>query len=171
MESVMECMRRRYSVRSYQNRPVEKEKILEILEAGRIAPTAANRQPFRIVVVQDPERVSQFRTLCKFREAPVVLIVCALPAEAWERTSDGFNAAITDTSIVCDHMMLAATDQGLGSLWMSSFDVKGVQREFSLPEGWEPTHLLCLGYANGEAASPTRLSTARKPLEELVRWM
>jgi len=168
--SILDTMRQRYSVRSYQARPVEPEKLAQILEAAHIAPTAANRQPQRIVVVQSPEQVAKFRTLCRFRESPVVLIICAVKSEAWVRASDGFNAAVVDATIITDHMMLAATELGLGSLWMSSFDVPGVSKAFDLPADWEPIQLLCLGYAEGQAPSTTRFAEVRKPLSATVFW-
>lgn len=168
MESFTSLLHSRYSVRTYLDQPVEEAKIAQILEAARLAPTAANRQPFRIVVVQDPEELAKFRPLCRFREPPLVLIVCGVPAEAWVRPTDGFNACLVDTSIVCDHMMLAATELGLGSLWMTSFDLDGVRKSFGISPDRVPHHLLCLGYAAGEIASPERFDTARRPLSDLV---
>lgn len=166
---ILELMHQRCSIRAYQPRAVEPDKIVQILEAAHVAPTAANRQPFRIVAVQEPGNLAKFRPLCKFREPPLVFIVCALPAEAWTR-ADGFNAAVVDASIVCDHMMLVATSLGLGSLWMTAFDVDGVKREFALPAGWEPAHLLCVGYAEDEPKSPERFVNDRRPLSDMVRW-
>ncbi len=166
--TMQQIIHTRYSVRSYSTRPVEDEKIALLLETARLAPTAANRQPFRIVVVRAQEKLERLAGLCRFRHSPLVFVLCGVPAEAWVRASDHFNACLVDTSIVCDHLMLAATELGLGSLWMSSFDVKGVAAALELPEGVEPHHLLCLGYAEGEAPGPGRFATARKPLENLV---
>ncbi len=168
MESFRSLLHSRYSVRSYLDTPVEAEKLAQILAAARLAPTAANRQPFRIVVVQDPQQLAKFRPLCRFREPPLVLIVCGVPAEAWVRPSDGFSACLVDTSIVCDHMMLAATELGLGSLWMTSFDLDGVRQAFGIARDLVPHHLLCLGYPAGEKASPDRFDTGRRPLSDLV---
>lgn len=167
---LFETMQKRYSVRAYLPQPVEVEKIHQILEASRWAPTAANRQSHRIVVVQEPAHLKKFHGLCKFRESPLVFIICSQDSEAWVRAHDGFNAGLVDATIVCDHMMLAATDLGLGSLWMSSFDVAGVQREFELPTAWTPQHLLCVGYAAGDSPSLQRFETVRKPLEETIFW-
>ena len=166
--TIQQTIRMRYSVRSYSSRPVEDEKIALLLDTARLAPTAANRQPFRIVVVRAPDKLALLAGLCRFRHSPLVFVVCGVPAEAWVRAKDQFNACLVDTAIVCDHMMLAATELGLGSLWMSSFDALGVAAALELPQGWEPHHLLCLGYAEGEAPGPGRFATARKPLESLV---
>ena len=166
----MQTIRNRYSVRAYLPRPVEDEKIATILDAARMAPTGANRQPHRILVVRTPEQLAKFRTVCRFREAPLVFVVCVQPREAWVRPFDGFNLAIVDATIVTDHMMLVATELGLGSLWMSAFDPVALRREFAIPVDLEPVNLLCVGYANGPAPSPERFINDRKPLKDTVFW-
>jgi len=168
--TVLQTMRNRYSVRAYLPRAVEIEKINAILEAARIAPTAANRQPQRILVVRVPEQLAKFCKVCHFRESPLVFIVCVQRGESWVRTCDRFNAAVVDASIVTDHMMLEATELGLGSLWMSAFDPEALRREFSIPENLTPVNILCVGYADGPAPSPERFVQGRKPLEQIVFW-
>jgi len=168
--TVLQTIQTRYSVRAYLPTPVEKDKIAAILAAARMAPTAANRQPQRILVVRSVEGLAKFRKVCRFREAPLVFVVCVQTNEAWVRAADGFNASLVDASIVTDHMMLAATDLGLGSLWMSAFDPVALRNEFAIPALYEPAHLLCVGYADGVAPSLERFASARKPLEQTVFW-
>ena len=100
----------------------------------------------------------------------LALIVCADKSEAWVRPIDQKDSCDIDASIVTDHMMLRATELGLGSLWICMFDPEIVRKEFALPENIVPVNILVLGYADCEPASPDRHDTARKALEETVRF-
>jgi len=125
----------RGSVRGYLDTPVEEEKLDLILEAARLAPTAANRQPFRVVVVRDDHLRAAFATAYSrewFYTAPVILVVCGVPAEAWTR-SDGFDSLVTDAAIVTDHLTLQAADLGLGTCWIANFDPQAVRGILRLP--------------------------------------
>lgn len=164
----LELAKKRYSVRQYEDRPVEEEKLRRVLEAGRVAPTGANRQPQRILVVQSKEARAKVGEAARLYGAPVVLVVCAQVDEAWVRKYDGKNISDIDAAIVTDHMMLEATQQGLGSLWVCWFKPDVLRQALDIPEGWEPVNLLALGYAACEPASPNRHDTLRKPLEETV---
>ena len=103
----------RYSVRSYKSQLVEPDKLAQILEAGRIAPTAANKQPQRIKVIIDPAELAKVDecTPCRFG-APAVLLVCYDKAACWKRKFDGANSGEVDASIITTHLMLAAEDLG-----------------------------------------------------------
>lgn len=158
----------RYAVRSYQNKPVESEKIAKILEAGRIAPTAANRQPQKVLVVQSDAGRKKLEKAANTFQAPLVFIICADHSQVWKRSYDGKSATDIDASIVTDHMMLEATELGLGSLWICAFQPDILKKEFLIPEGLEPINLLAVGYANGAPASPDRHDTTRKALAETV---
>lgn len=164
----LELAKKRYSVRQYLDKPVEEEKLQKVLEVGRVAPTGANRQPQRILVVQSKEARAKVDEAARLYGAPVVLVICAQVDEAWVRKYDGKNIADIDAAIVTDHMMLEATQQGLGSLWVCWFKPDVLRQALDIPEGWEPVNLLALGYADGEPASPERHATLRKPLEETV---
>ncbi|GAB4252567.1 MAG: nitroreductase family protein [Thermoleophilia bacterium] len=157
----------RYSVRSYQDRDVEDEKLAKILEAARLAPTAANRQPFRLVVVRDPDTraaLSEAYMRKWFYTAPVVIAACGVPGESWVR-SDGANYTMVDVAIVMDHLILQAADLGLGTCWIADFKPEPVRRILHLPPGVEPVALTPLGYPADEA-KPKK----RRPAEELVYW-
>lgn len=162
--------KKRYACRSYQQRKVEPEKIAAILEAGRVAPTGANRQPQRLVVVESAEGMERLARCTRDFGAPLAIIVCADTNEVWTRKYDGKKIGDIDASIVTDHMMLRATELGLGSLWICMFDPEIVRKEFALPENIVPVNILVLGYADCEPASPDRHDTARKALEETVRF-
>lgn len=105
--------KKRYACRSYQQRKVEPEKIAAILEAGRVAPTGANRQPQRLVVVESAEGMERLARCTRDFGAPLAIIVCADTNEVWTRKYDGKKIGDIDASIVTDHMMLAAASLGL----------------------------------------------------------
>ncbi len=166
----MQIARARYSVRKYQSRPVEAEKLNQILEAARVAPTAANLQPVRLIVVQQPEGLAKIARAADVHGVPAVVVVCADHDRAWTRPFDGKQMTDVDASILTTHMMLAATELGLGSLWVAYFKPDVLREEFRLPRSVEPIALLALGYADGEPASPTRHADARIALEELAHF-
>jgi nitroreductase len=138
----------RRSVRSYKSDPVEEEKLVKILEAARIAPTACNLQPFRVLVIRNPGREAQLRKIYDkvwFATAPLVLLVCALPGSAWSRR-DGKNYADVDAAIAMDHIVLAARALGLGSCWIGAFDPKAAREILNLEPSWEPLAFTPIGY-------------------------
>ena len=166
-----ELAAQRYSVRKYAERPVEAEKIQAVLEAGRLAPTAKNLQPQRIHVLQSPEALAKVREVvqCAFN-APVVLVCCGDVTRGWVNPFSHFNHTETDVAIVTCHMMLKATELGLGTLWVGLFDPQKITDTFELPEQEIPFALLLLGYA-AEDATPAPAHSARKPLSETVSWL
>lgn len=152
--SFQDLTRARYSCRSYEQRPVESAKLEAIVEAGRIAPSAHNNHPTRLIVCDTPDKLERAaRAAFRFAHdgsvfgAPVVLLICAVESDAWIRRPDGMSSALIDTSIVCDQMMMQATDLGLGTCWVCMFDPDIARSEFCLPEGVEPISMLAVGYA------------------------
>lgn len=161
----LEVMKGRYSVRGYKPDQVEPEKLTAILEAGRIAPTASNRQAFRIIVIEtekNREKLQQIYGREWFIEAPLVICVCSVPNESWVR-GDGKNYSDVDAAIVMDHMVLAATAQGLGTCWVAAFDARAARELLDLDHEWEPVAFTPIGYPR--ASNPNR---TKKSLEELV---
>jgi len=165
-----QLIRQRYSVRSYKSDPVPDAVLDRVLEAARLAPTAANRQPFRVLVIRTEGREEELGRLYRrpwFVEAPLVIGVCCLPAEAWVRR-DGKSYGDVDAAIVMDHLVLAATAEGLGTCWVANFDPAAAREILALPAGVEPIAFSPLGYAADQP--PER---KRKPLTELLlreRW-
>ena len=159
----------RYSVRAYRPDPVPEPLLREVLETARLAPSACNRQPFRIVVLRTAGReAGLLRVYPKpwFVEAPLVLAVCAVPGEAWVRSRhDGWSAAETDATIATDHLLLGAADRGLGTCWVAAFDPAAARELLGLPEGVVPVAFTPLGWP-ADAPGPKE----RRPLEELVRY-
>ena len=117
----LKLAKKRYACRKYLSRQVEPEKLELILEAGRVAPTGANRQPQRLVVVQSKEGMERLARCTRDFGAPTAVIVCADTSEAWTRKYDSKNISDIDASIVTDHMMLAAASLGLDTLWICMF--------------------------------------------------
>jgi nitroreductase len=162
-----ELIRCRYSVRAYRPDAVPDGALAQVLEAGRLAPTAANRQPFRLIVIHTAGRQEALRRLYHrewFGLAPLVIGICVVPGEAWVRR-DGVNYAFVDAAIAMDHMVLAATDLGLGACWVAAFDPAAARELLGLPEGVEPVAFTPLGYP-GDAPGVKE----RKPLADLVRY-
>jgi nitroreductase len=160
----------RYSVRNFLDKPVEQEKIALILEAARRAPTAANRQPQRILVIEKPGDLAKVDhcTTCRFK-APLVFLICYESSVAWVRSYDKEHSGWVDASIAATHMMLQATDLGLGSTWVMWFDPERTRAEFHLPPGLAPIAFLPMGYP-APGAVPSVQHQDRRPLEKLVSY-
>jgi len=163
---LMDLIKKRYSVRNYKNEPVPDDFLNQILEAGRLAPTGANTQPQRIIVVREQNGIEKIKKAANIFEAPLVLIVCADNNVVWKRPLDGKKISDIDVSIVTDHMMLAATELGLGTVWICYFKTDVIKSEFNLPENIEPINILAVGYAS--EVSELKRRTSRKPIEETV---
>lgn len=162
-----ELVKKRYSVRAYKSDPVEENKLHQVLEAARLAPTAANRQPFQIVVVHTAGRETELGRLYGrdwFVQAPLIICACGMPAKSWVR-SDGKNYNDVDVAIAMDHLVLAAANLGLGTCWIAAFDPAAVREVLGLPDDVEPIALTPLGYPADEPRPKKR-----KALSELVRY-
>jgi nitroreductase len=163
-----ELIHLRYSVRAYKADPVEEDKLNQVLEAARLAPTAANRQSFQIIVVRTAGREDELRRIYPrdwFAKAPLVICACGIPAQTWVRR-DGKNYSDVDVAIALDHLILAAANLGLGTCWIAAFDPAAARKILQLPEGIEPIAFTPLGYP---ADSPR--PKQRKPLADLVRYV
>ena len=168
--SFLELAKRRYAVRKFLQTKVEPEKLKIILEAGRVAPTGANKQPQELIVIQENSGFEKLKKAANVYGAPLAIIVCGNKNSVWTRPFDGKNLIDIDTSIVTDHMMLQATELGLGSIWVCYFKPDVIKKEFNIPDYIEPVNILVIGYASGEAASPDRHDKMRKPLNEIVSY-
>lgn len=162
-----ELIAKRYSVRAYKPEPVEDDKLQQVLQAACLAPTAANRQPFQIIVIHTAGREAELRRIYNrdwFVQAPLVLCACGIPAQGWVRR-DGKSYCDVDVAIAMDHLILAATDLGLGTCWIAAFDPVAAREVLGLPADVEPIAFTPLGYP-ADRPGPKK----RKPLSELVRY-
>jgi nitroreductase len=157
----------RYSVRKYKDKPVDKATLQAVLEAGRLAPTAANKQPQRILAVTSAEGLKKIDAASPCRNgAPAVLVVCYDKTQAFVRPTDNAASGEIDASIVTTSLMYQAAELGLGSLWVMFFDPAKLRAEFAIPENLVPMALLILGYAD-DAPPPSK---PRLPIEKTVSW-
>ena len=164
----LELAQSRYSVRDYLDKKVEKEKLDKILEAGRIAPTACNMQPQKIIVVQGDEGLRKIGLAANIYGAPLAMIICSDITKSWTRFFDSKQYNDIDASIITDHMMLESVDQGLGSVWIGYFDPDIIKREFNLPSNIEPINILAIGYASKNTEAAHNHLNNRKCIDEIV---
>jgi nitroreductase len=146
--SFLSLVRKRRSVRAYKPDPVPEEMLEQVLEAGRLAPSACNFQPWRFIVLQGE---SEVRRLSKsygrewFLCAPAVIVVCIDRTVSWKR-ADGREYGDVDAAIAMDHMILAATECGLGTCWIGAFRDDEARKALSLPDTIDPVVMTPLGY-------------------------
>lgn len=167
--SFFELIENRYSVRGYLSKEVEAEKLQKVLEAAAIAPTAANKQAFKVIVIPTEKYKEQLQRLYGrpwFLEAPYILGVYTIPSENWVR-KDGVNYHHVDAAIVMDHIVLAAEAQGLGTCWIAAFEPE-VAKELFPDLNLEAVVFTPLGYGNPEAP---RREKSRKSLSDLVIYL
>ena len=160
-----EVVRNRRSIRKYQEKSVEKEKLERILEAARLAPSAMNRQPYQIFIVSNKEILSKISTVCNQDwKAPVMMVMVSIPKEAWVR-DDGEEYWKADAAIAMHQVSLAAYAEGLGTCWIAAFKEKEVKEILGIDSDSRVAFLSPLGYP-AENKGPI---TNRKTLESIIR--
>ena len=166
---LMEAIKTRRSIRRFRETPVPENLLKEVLNAARLAPSADNAQPWKIIVVRDEQmkqKVTQASNGQKFLvQAPVVLVVCGIPEEAFQTVGGYMSSHVIDASIALDHVTLAAHSLGLGTCWVAWFKEEKVKDILGIPEDVRVVALSPLGYPD---ESPERPS--RKNLEELIAY-
>ena len=167
--SFLELAEARYSVRSYSDKPIEKEKMDKILRAGQVAPTAVNYQPQKIYILKSVGALNKARSVTRFTYgAPVILLVCADETKAWSSSTEKYDTGEMDATIVCTHMMLEAWELGIGSVWVRGFDSKQVAKVFNLPKNIKPICMLPLGYPADDATPYTAWHSTYRAINETV---
>ncbi len=164
----LELAQKRYSVRGYKPDPVEDGKLKKVLEAANLAPTAANKQPFHIVVVHTKGREEELKQIYPrdwFVQAPLLICLCGTSGSAWVRTKDSRNYCDVDVAIAMDHLVMEATDLGLGTCWIAAFDPDAARRILGLPPDVQPMLFTPLGYGNAEPRPKKR-----KEISEVVKY-
>lgn len=167
----LELVKNRYSCKSFDGRPVDREQLNGILEAGRLAPTAKNLQEQHVYVVQSEEGLGKIDKLtpCRYNAA-TVLMVAFDKNNVFTYPGGKRDSGIEDGTIVATHMMLAAKAAGVDSCWINFFDPEIAAKEFGLPENEEVLMLLNLGYP-AEGAGPLGNHMKRKELSETVTYL
>lgn len=168
MQSFAELALKRYSVRKFDKRPVAHALLEQIFQTVMCAPTAKNYQSQRLIVATSPEALEKLRscTQCHF-EAPVIIILAFDAAKASVRITDGKNCGEQDAMIAADHIMLQATDLGLGSTFVGLYDEKALRAAFPQLEGLTVEGLITLGYP-AKDAKPSRLHFESLPMSEVI---
>ncbi len=162
-----EAVKNRRSIRSFQDTPVPEDALMRILVAMRLAPSACNRQPWHFYVLRDETLKKELVGTRQpwVASAPVVIVACSKPSDAWVRSFDEKIHADIDIAIAVEHIVLAAATEGLASCWVCSFDPAVARRLLDVPPAWEPAVIIPLGYAAEEPGE-----TTRKSLEDTVTW-
>lgn len=165
----LELAKVRYSVRSFKDQPIEDEKIHSILEAGYVAPSAHNNRPQKIYVAKSEGARKKLASVCRCTfDAPVILVVCYdRSRERKSSMNPGYGFGETDAAIVCTHMMLAASDLGIGSCWVGMFNKQQVSEVLDLPENVTVTALLPIGYP-ADNAKPAPQHTQYRDWDDIV---
>lgn len=168
----IELAKSRYSVRSFSNKQIENEKLNKILEVAKLSPTAGNKQPQKIYVLQSEKALKQINTICKcIFGAPTVLLIVADETEMWKNPfSNNYNTGDIDCSIVCTHLMLQAWELGIGSCWVGYFDLEQVGISMELPDNEKIVAILPIGYPS-DKSKPSPMHYSRKELNQLVKYL
>ena len=161
-------IRERKATRKFSEKEVEQEKLDKILEAGRLAPTAKNIQPFKIFIIKSVEGLKKLDkcTPCRYG-APIVLLVCGDIKKSYVK--DNTPMYQVDCSIVTTHMMLEATNLGIDNIWIEMFDKEKIKKEFEISDDLDPVCLLPLGYKS-KLCPPSPFHKIRKDIEKLVEY-
>ncbi|MDO4178350.1 MAG: nitroreductase family protein [Phascolarctobacterium sp.] len=167
----LELAAKRYACKNYSDKPVEKEKLDAILEAGRLAPTAKNFQEQRIYVVQSAEALAKIdaETPCRYG-ASTVIVVAFDKNNMFTYPGDQYTSGKEDATIVATHMMLAAASLDVDNCWVNRFNPDVLAASLGLPKNEEIVMFLDLGYAK-EGVGPLGNHFSRKPLEETVTYL
>lgn len=165
-----QLIKKRYSCRHYSSDPVPDNLLNQVLEAARLAPTAANKQPFKLLVIPTSTYQTQLEKIYPkdwFVQAPYVICACALPERGWVRHRfDGQNYSTVDVSIVVDHITLQAADLGLATCWVGAFNPQEARDQLDLADDLTPVAFTPLGYPLDSAATKER-----KSLSDLVEFI
>jgi nitroreductase len=167
--SVLDVIRARRSVRVYQGKPIPEEKFLRVMEAARLAPSGKNLQPWKFIVVRDPEQKRRLAEASRgqmfMAEAPLIIAACGYPDRCYQRQGNYMKSWPLDVTIAFDHLMLQAQEEGLGTCWIGAFDETMVKEILEVPAEVKVLALTPLGFPN---ESPR--DRGRKNLEAIVSY-
>ncbi|MFQ5479946.1 MAG: nitroreductase family protein [Thermodesulfobacteriota bacterium] len=172
LERFYSILRRRKSLREFSVKAIEPEKIDRLMAVLQRAQSAANRQPWHFILVENKYREALNEVFTKegFKDAPVAVVACADRGSAWTRRVDGVNYAWVDVTIAVTEMITAATAEGLGTCWIAAIDPARVKAILNIPAAMDVVAVIALGYAKEPLAIEEK---NRKPLKEIIhhgRW-
>lgn len=164
-----ELVKSRYAVREYFENKVDRKLLKEVINAARLAPSAANKQPWHFIAVDDDKLIEKIRVAYPrdwFNKAPCLIIIYGNHESAWKRSCDGKDHCDIDTAIAIDHMTLMATQLGLGTCWVCNFNPEVINKIITPPKNWEPIALLPIGYPT-QTIAPDKY---RKDIDEIMSF-
>ena len=168
-----ELIRYRESIRNYDpDRPVPKEILERILDAGRLAPSAHNLQPWKFLVISSSpllEKVKACYTREWIKDTPHILVVIGLRDQAWNRNYDGYNSVETDVAIAMTHIILAAENEGVGACWIAAYNPVLLKEALSPEKNEIIFGITPLGYS--KPGFQKSLIKKRKSLEDIVTFL
>ena len=172
----LEVAAARRSVRSYLDKPIEEEKLAKVLETARLAPSWANKQCTRFIIVRDKAKIGELVGAFSgwFKQAPVIVVACADPKDSG--FYNGMSYYLVDVGISLQQLILAATDLGLGSCWIGGFDENKVKKTLSIPENIKVVAMTPLGYPSDKEGLKSKImkgfskTEKRKELAEIVHY-
>lgn len=165
--SLIDLIEKRKSIRSYKPQDVEEEKLNYILQAFRKAPSAKNLQPWKLIIVKDKKKISDLSIACNnqtfLSEAPILIVACAKEDEAYGVMGGYMNSYSVDIALALEHLILAATEKGLGTCWIGAFKEKLVKDLLDVPDNVRVVAITPVGYPAVEGRI-----RGRKPISEIV---
>lgn len=164
----------RRSMRSFSNKKINKETIIELLNATRLAPSAVNYQPWRFFICSTDEIKQQIIKSYPrkwFESAPLYIVACADKSQSWKRSFDNKDHGNIDVAIAVTHLILKATELGLGTCWVCNFDESILKEALNLDNVLEPVAIIPIGYPTEEISDESPQPKKRKSIEEFTEWM
>ena len=170
---ILKAIKKRRSVRGYLDKTIPEQVLCRVLEAARLAPTAANKQPFKLILVTEKQTKIKLaeasRKQMSIAEAPIVIVGCAFPEESYQNIGGNHTSEEIDVSIVFDHLMLQAAEESLGTCWIGAFDEQQVKAILNIPSNVKVIGLTPLGYpSRNEFKSGKHMQ--RKPISEIILY-
>lgn len=167
--SILKIIQKRRSIRRYKKEPISEEVLQRVLEAARLAPSGKNFQPWKFIIVQDEELKKKLAVASAeqhfMAEAPVIIVACGFPEDSYSRLGRYMKSWPVDVTIALEHLILQATEEGLGTCWIGSFEEEEVKSILNVPEEVRVLALTPLGFPNEEP--PYR---GRKRLDEIISY-
>lgn len=166
----LELAKKRFTSRSFIPRPVSNEDIMYILEAARVAPSMGNTQSVRIYVLESKEKLRKLSAFAQVHDAPAALIICSEIDTAYKDPVELTNSGFADATVATTHIILAAADIDLGSVWVMKFNPEKIRTLFEIPKGTKPIHIIGLG-KTAEVSNPNRHGLKRLPLTKIASFL
>jgi nitroreductase len=167
----LDLAKSRYSCRNYKPDEVEEHKLMLVLEAARVAPSAVNYQPWYFIVIKKSENKAKIYESYNrdwIKNAPVLIVACGNHSKSWKR-NDGKDHLDIDIAIAVDHLTLQAVELGLATCWVCNFNAKILKVNLNLPDNIEPVAIMPLGYPI-DSCDPQRHDQKRKAIDEIAYW-